>query len=98
MEKSWKNILSSLLEPCCINPNCFLYLGAGSSEYGMVLLGVLIMQDVLLGVLMALLPSMADNSGDSSPGGQALAYLLLTLRLAGGEHYYIILYRFFSCD
>ena len=65
----------------------FVVSGVGSSEYGMVLLGVLIMQDVLLGLLMALLPSLSDNADSVSPGGQLLAYLLIGVRLIGGKAY-----------
>ncbi|ELT97777.1 hypothetical protein CAPTEDRAFT_161515 [Capitella teleta] len=47
-----------------------------SSDYGVVLLGILIMQDVYLGILMALLPNMALGSGT-----QILDVLLIIINL-----------------
>ena len=67
-----------------------LIAGPSNTDYGSVLLGILIMQDVFLGVLMALLPNMATagkNQKFSEVGQQSLVTLYgwIALRLLIGN-------------
>ena len=58
-------------------------LGPSSTDYGMTLMGILIMQDVLLGVLMALLPNMADTGIEKETNYDF--YIMIGFRLICGE-------------
>ena len=55
------------------------------TDYGAVLLGLLIMQDVLLGILMALLPTMAGSNLDQEGHGPVYVYTLIALKMMGGK-------------
>ena len=55
------------------------------TDYGAVLLGVLIMQDVLLGILMALLPTMAGSNLSQDEHGLLYVYSMLAVKMIGGE-------------
>ena len=59
--------------------------GPSGSDYGTVLLGILIMQDVLLGLLMALLPNMANTDLAPEEGSLVWLYTSLALQLLGCE-------------
>ena len=59
--------------------------GPSNSDYGTVLLGILIMQDVLLGLLMALLPNMAAPTMGGEGGNSPMhTYSIVALKLLGG--------------
>ena len=64
---------------------CFV-LGVGIGDYGTVLLGILVMQDVLLGLLIALLPNLA-HSNVRRYGEKELVfmYIMVAMKLAGGK-------------
>ena len=51
----------------------------------MTLIGILVMQDVLLGILIALLPNMASADVAASASSEALTYFILALKLAAGR-------------
>ena len=65
---------------------CLLYVCAGPSntDYGMVLLGILIMQDVFLGLLMAVLPNMARTPG-AQGHSQVVDMVVLAVNLVAGS-------------
>ena len=57
--------------------------GPSNTDYGMVLLGILIMQDVFLGLLMAVLPNMARTPG-ASGHSQIMDVFILAVNLVAG--------------
>lgn len=63
--------------------NIYLFSGPSNTEYGVLLLGILIMQDVVLGLFIAFLPIMADPI--SNPHlAPAAVYTLIIVQLISG--------------
>ncbi len=60
-----------------------MFSGPSHTEYGTVLLGILVMQDILLGVLMAILPVMASATGVQNIDTPAV-YILICIKLISG--------------
>ena len=63
--------------------------GNSYADYGTVLIGILVMQDVLLGVLIALLPTLAGQGADLAGHSQqelVIFYMLFGLKLAASKY------------
>ena len=74
----------------------FLCIVSTSMDYGTVLLGVLIIQDVLLGLLMAILPRVAMTTQPSTAWIAVLIlYVAMILKLLAGKVFFI---KIFSLD
>ena len=58
--------------------------GPSNTDYGMVLLGILIMQDVFLGLLVAVLPTMSRSSVGQGHS-QLMDMVLLSVNLVAGN-------------
>ena len=74
----------------------FLCIVSTSMDYGTVLLGVLIIQDVLLGLLMAILPRVAMTTQPSTTWIAVLIlYVAMILKLLAGKVFFIKIFSLY---